>query len=610
MLSRLVVVAIVAMCTSRLYSQSPLSFESYGDRSNGGSGPLIAADFDHDGKVDLVQCCSPTQRLVFRAGKGDGTFQPPVTAFADALALQGGVASDVNHDGNLDLVTVASQNPPSPPASGTYVLSIFLGNGDGTFRVPEVYATTQGPGQAVVGNFFNDGYPDIAVGESYGLIELFRNSGDGTFVFAGSISVGTGNFSPVQVVAGSLNGTGISDLAALVLNSNDFAMPSELSVLWNNGSGSFNRQVLGQYSWPQITSAQINGDMNADILVSYQCALPAGSSYCVGFDGFYGQGENRLYKRTLVNSTSGLNPGDLGKIAGVDVDGDGYIDIAAIGALQCDSSTGECNDAPQGLSIWRGNADGSFLQTPENFFTSRNVQVGAAVMADFNRDGRMDFAQTQPGAGGPTEFYLNASRRESCGTYTISPSVTVCAPVDNTYSRGSVRVHAHSYDTAQVTALQEYVDGVLKFSEPVTSFDQRFPVGEGPHLFVTKGWDASGASFMSSRTITVYDGTPGATCYAAMNTARLCLPKGTSSSGPVLIVGNGNTGTSLTTSAQLYIDDNLVVNNEASCGVACYGLNTMVQTEQALSSGSHNLVFKVWDLAGNVYQDQKTIYVE
>jgi hypothetical protein len=161
-----------------------------------------------------------------------------------------------------------------------------------------------------------------------------------------------------------------------------------------------------------------------------------------------------------------------------------------------------------------------------------------------------------------------------------------------------------------VTALQEYIDGVLTFSEPVTSFDQRFPVSLGSHLLVTKAWDANGASFMASRTVTVYDGTPGATCYAANNAAHLCLPNGTSSSGPILIVGNGNTGTNLTTSAQLYIDDYLVVNNEASCGAACYGVNTMVQTEQTLSPGSHVLVFKVWDLAGNVYQDQKTISVE
>ncbi|HEY1215580.1 MAG TPA: VCBS repeat-containing protein [Bryobacteraceae bacterium] len=572
---------------------------------------MIAADFNRDGKVDLVQCCSSTRHLIFRAGTGDGTFQPPATASADAVALQGGIASDVNHDGNLDLVTVAALNPPSPPGPGTYALSVFEGNGDGTFRTPQTYGTTQGPGQAVVGNFFNDGYPDIAVGESYGLVELFRNNGDGTFVFAGSISVGTGNTSPVQVVAGSLNGNGISDLAALVLNSNDFSMPSELSVLWNNGSGAFTRQVLGQYSWSQITTAQMNGDANADLLVSYQCTPPPGTGYyCVGFDAFYGAGQNNLSKKTLVNSTSGLNPGDLGQIEGVDVDGDGYIDIAAVGALQCNGSTGECNDAPQGLSIWQGTADGTFLQTPENFFTSRNVQVGAAVMADFNRDGRMDFAQTQPGAGGPTEFYLNATRRRNCGTYTISPSVTVCAPVDNTYLPSPVRVRANSYDTTQVTALQEYIDGVLEYSEAVTSFDQRFPVSEGPHLFVTKAWDASGTSFMSSRTVTVYDGTPGATCYAATNSASLCLPQGTSSSGPVLIVGNGNTGVNLTTAAQLYIDGSLVVNNEASCGAACYGVNTMVQTEQTLSPGSHDLVFKIWDLAGNVYQDEKTIYVE
>jgi hypothetical protein len=60
---------------------------------------------------------------------------------------------------------------------------------------------------------------------------------------------------------------------------------------------------------------------------------------------------------------------------------------------------------------------------------------------------------------------------------------------------------------------------------------------------------------------------------------------------PVLILANGDTGTSIPTAGQLYIDGALVVNNDATCsGDSCYGDFSYVQTTQDLSGGSHDLV--------------------
>jgi hypothetical protein len=188
--------------------------------------------------------------------------------------------------------------------------------------------------------------------------------------------------------------------------------------------------------------------------------------------------------------------------------------------------------------------------------------------------------------------------------------VTVCEPVDNTYSPSPVRVDANSYDTTKVTDMQEYVDNSLEYSEPVTSFDETFPLSDGSHFLVTKAWDSSGRDFVADRTVTVFSGTPGPVCSAAPDSASLCLPAGDTSSSPVMIVGNGNMGNSVPSAAQLYIDGKLVVDNKSTCSDnQCWNAFSLVQTPENLTPGSHDLVFKIWNVAGQVYEAQKTVTV-
>ncbi len=608
MLVRILAAVFLAGTTATLVAQSAVSFETAGDTYHTDSGPIVAGDFKNDGKPDLIECCDANGLMVFRQGNGDGTFQPPVAAFSTPVATSL-VAVDVNGDGNLDLVGVGALNPPGPPEMGNYQLLVWLGNGDGTFQAPQAYAISQDwPGNVVTGNFFNDGLPDIAIGELNGDIDLFRNEGGGNFTLARTISVGTGSASlQVALVGGDLNGDGIIDLAALPQNN---LTPQQPVVLWNDGKGDFTQQALSTYNYPTIAIGRLNGDAMMDLLVSYQCA--GSTQYCTGVDAYYGQGDNTLYQSTLITDPS-ANPGLIGAIAAVDVNGDGYGDIVAVGGVQCPDP--QCGSYSAGMLVWLGNANGSFQQTPEQFDTASYAGSGTVAMADFNRDGMMDFAQAVPGTGGDTsnwitEYYINATPRTSCGTYTISPSVTVCQPVDNTYSLSPVRVQATSFDTTHVTAMQEYVDNKLAYSEPVASFNTTFSAAAGPHSFVTKGWDASGRSFVADRTVTVFSGTPGPVCPAAADSASICLPSGAASDSPVLILANGDTGTFIPTAAQLYIDGSLVVNNEAQCsGTTCYGADSYVQTTQTLSGGSHDLVFKVWDTDGDVYTAQKTITV-
>ncbi len=610
---RIFSILFLAATVTPLAAQSTVSFETYGDTYTTDSGPQVAGDFNNDGKPDLIQCCNSGTQMVFRAGNGDGTFQAPAVAFATPVAIGTMVAADVNGDGNLDLVAVAAQNPPAPPGEGFFYLTVWLGNGNGTFQAPQTYKTTQQPNYVMVGNFFGDGHPDIAVAENASTIDLFQNTGNGSFTFVNSVNMGGGSYAEMSAVAGDLNGTGSSDLAVMQLagNSNgiDFASPQELSIMWNDGKGNFSQEALnGDYTFPQMIMSRLNGDGMMDVVVSYRC--PDNNGQCVAVDGYYGQGNNSVFKRTLLSTTVGPNPGDIWGLAGVDVNGDGYGDIVAFGDEMQNCPNG-CPYVPAGAFVWLGNADGSFQQIPQQFITSNDAGIGGIAVADFNRDGMMDFAEAIPGAQGVTQYYINATARTTCGTYTISPTVTVCQPVDNTYSLSPVTVEANSYDTTSVTAMQEYIDGTLKFSQPVRGFDITFPTGLGTHLFVTKAWDASGRSFVADRTVTVYSGTPGPVCAAASDAASICLPSSDTVSSPVQIVANGNTGVYVPTAAQLYIDGELVVNNQAVCDSNddCYSGDSYVQTTQTLSPGSHFLVFKVWDTAGAVYEAQKTITV-
>lgn len=617
MLHRILTAALLLSATATLSAQSSLSFETYDDTSssaNSGSssGYMAAGDFNNDGKPDLIECCNSSMQMLFRAGNGDGTFQAPVVAWSTPVGLSSLAAVDVNGDGKLDLVGIATPNPPSGKGGGgSYYLMVWLGNGNGTFQNPRKYTTTNFPLHSFTGNFFGDGRTDVAVLDDQGYFELFRNEGNGTFAF--DTSVNTGGY-PAQGIAGDFNGNGVTDLALLHQTSaTNGAAPWDLLILWNDGKGDFTQQNLGgNYSSPGIAVGRLNGAAATDILVSYSCTPAAGDKYCVGFDGYYGQGNNTVYKRSLVQDSSGVNYGTLGQLAGVDVNGDGYGDIEAIGALQCNATTGACPiTSPFGLFVWEGNADGSFRQTPREFIASQGYTLGSAVMADFNRDGMMDFAQAIFTGGGGTEVYINSTTRSGCGKYTISPTVTVCEPVDGTYSTSPVRVDANSYDTTPVTDMQEYADNSLEYTEPVSSFNETFPVNEGSQSFVTKAWDKSGHSFVADRTVTVYSGTPGPVCSADENSASICLPSGDTSSSPVSILANGNTGNSLPTAAQLYIDGKQTVDNKTPCNSDddCYGAVTFVRATEALSPGTHDLVFKIWDMTGKVYEAQKTVTV-
>ena len=564
--------------STTLPAQSNLSFELKRDTSSADSAQTLAqGDFNADGKPDIVLGGGASSSdVVLRLGNGDGTFQPP----APVGAVSGSnivdlAAADLNQDGKLDVIALTIE--------GT--ISVFYGNGNGTFQPPLSIATAAAPTTLAVGNFNGDGYLSIAVGDLNGGVEIFTNTGGSSFALTTTIDLATQSSRGIlRVRAGDIYDNGVVDLAVLTYSS--------AYVLWGDGHGNFKPIQLAAYTAPtDLNIGDLNQDGRADILVTYNCSGNP-SSPCLGTDVFYGE-LNDLTSRAVAITANGVNPAQPWA---VDVNGDGIADIA----LGTDDGTFG------GVYVFLGHPDGTFAQTPQRFIS--NSGGGAPIVpGDFNRDGMIDFAQPVP-SDGETEFFLNATNRAPCASGLVSPTVTVCQPVDNTYTPSPVQVQANAYSQTPVVALQEYVDNNLITSQSVTSFSLTLPEALGPHLLVTKAWDANDYNFRSNRTITVYSGTPGATCSAALGTASLCLPAGARSGSPVHILGNGYT-TAVPTAAQLYIDGALVV-NDAACTSYCPGGSSSIDTYQTLATGPHDLVFKLWDANGNTYVAQQTVTIQ
>lgn len=541
--------------------------------------PINRGDFNNDGQMDVIFCAS-TGGVGVAIAQSDGSLLSP--RYSGTGNLCGGIAvGDFNHDGLLDVAMSA----PNFGTSTVGYVQIYLGNGNGSFRL--LQQLSSGGGDIVAGDFDRDGNLDLAVADPLHPAALYIYPGLGNGKFGAPMTVTVSAPRIARIRTGDFDNDGNTDIAVGGANST----ASTIEVLFNNGNFSFTDRVVSTSNAYLVNTADLNQDGHTDLIAEHysNCVTSPKTTVCDYYlKPYLSSGKSRLF----INPWTAQIPGLITDAVAADLDGDGINDI--VGVLQ---------EGVWAMAVWHGHADATFDSTPAYYELGGGSVTTGVVAVDLNRDGRPDFAVVNASninAGIST--FLNAVPRAICSTYKASSVPTGCQPSSFTYSTPSVHFVANAHDNAHpVTNFQLFIDNKLNFSTPASSVDLFRSLPDGNHTVVYKETDGSGASFFSPHFVTVFSGTPGAVCSTAISTANICFPGVAPANNPVHILAAGYTPNT-PTATKLYID--------GQQKVSASNLQNFVNQSFTLSAGTHSLIFKVYDANGHMVTATKTITVK
>ncbi len=325
-------------------------------------------DFNLDGYTDIVVANWIGASVSILLNNGDGTFAAyqdyPVGPYPFSVTV-----GDYNQDGHPDMATGNSQE-----------VSILMNNGDGTFESYIYYALTGTPGRVNTADYNQDSYPDISVARVWNhTVAILMNNGDGTF--AHNIDYPTVNI-PISLATADFNKDGFPDISTGNRGS------STISVLINNGDGTFAGHVdYATASW--LTSHTV-GDFNQD---SYP-DVSAASWDDVTVSVLLNNGDGSLAGRIDY-----YQPERPTSITVSDLNQDGFPDIATVSYY----------NGYDTVSILINNEDGTFV------FSDNQYKIGSGptgiASGDFNQDGLPDLVVSN-GVGNSVSVLINNSSPE------------------------------------------------------------------------------------------------------------------------------------------------------------------------------------------------------
>jgi hypothetical protein len=381
---------------------------------------IVAADFNHDGKMDLATDDGTTIRIY--QGNGDGTFAagPAYAAIANRGYL---MAADLDGDGNVDLISGHETNGLfSGDDFGENITYALLGKGDGTFagapKVPVSYAGTN------FADLNGDGRPDLVAftlnSNNQGILNTYLTQANGIPNLAEQLVLPVGQTGGTPVL-GKFTGTTTYD--AFWVGVTPIAPTLNVSV--GNGDGSFQLPTTvtapslvpsGIDNQQNITGtlvADVNHDGKADLIYTFFDIDGGGSAkFYEGFAVQLGNGDGTFQAPILTltyNSTTPIfNPG-TSPFAGIfDVNKDNFPDVFLVVPGPIVNGTRQNT-----LEVFISNGDGTFKPPVTLAVTPNILETDAGygsplAFADLNGDGNVDLIASGSSSDGTTPMFAVA----------------------------------------------------------------------------------------------------------------------------------------------------------------------------------------------------------
>ena len=270
---------------------------------------VLAVDLTGDGFPDLVVADSNGGEIRRFDNDGTGGFNPSV--LIDTVSTPRHLAlADMDGDGDLDLHALSEEQSwihTFENVAGTFALGV---------QRTEIYPPT-GEGDLALGDLNGDGFVDAVVAAA-SVDAVLGYLGDGTGALDTRIDIGSGADSPDAMDAADIDGDGDPDLVGISWTLDEVFWFENAGV----GTGRFaSKRVIGVEDQPHdVKLADLDGDGAPDLLV----AAEFGSR-----PGIYANLGGTFAPREELSASVGRGHG----IDAADLDGDGLLDVVIGGDL-------------------------------------------------------------------------------------------------------------------------------------------------------------------------------------------------------------------------------------------------------------------------------------
>lgn len=405
---------------------------------------LVAADFDNDGKADLVTR-SGDWVSIFRntSVQGEIRFDPPIIKVVANGLLQKKdniCVADFDGDGKLDIEIATS--------TGLAILrNSSTGSGVIAFDNPYYYTAVSGSAalKTAVSDLDEDGKPDLVL-VIVNIVELVKNTST-----PGNISLNTGiqmpayqisRLYPREIAIADLNGDYKPDI---IVSKDNSIKNGAFACLWNksvpnsfrfSGPSNFGRTGV----FPAIQVADMNNDNTPDVVSTVTSYYSSSSNSLTGFSAVnYHKNiiiADTNYIDTARSFTATYNPGNfaLGSL-----NGDDLPDIFV------SNSTYQ-----SGHSLYIQDRSDSTLSLNNTATLNDSAATSGIALADFDGDGKTDI-----GIANADSSFISVFRNKSGEPIHVCPggTATLVSSISGTYYQWQMNTDGMNFVNIPPSAL-------------------------------------------------------------------------------------------------------------------------------------------------------------